>query len=204
MNLTNNKIMMMKLSFKANCVTLLGLMAVLMLAACNNDQSYADRLNDERNAVNAFLADHRVVMSIPEDSVFEVGENAPYYRIDADGNVYMQVLNAGDRQHDRARTGEPIYFRYSRYSLLNWYADGTWTITSGNENTMDAVSCSFNYGDYSLPSSSQWGYGLQYPLLFLGVECEVNLVIKSQYGFTGEISYVTPFFYHVRYYHSMI
>lgn len=204
MNLTNNKIMMMKRSFKANCVALLGLVAVLMLAACNNDQSYADRLNDERNAVNAFLADHRVVMSIPEDSVFEVGENAPYYRIDADGNVYMQVLNAGDRQHDRARTGEPIYFRYSRYSLLNWYADGTWTITSGNENTMDAVSCSFNYGDYSLPSSSQWGYGLQYPLLFLGVECEVNLVIKSQYGFTGEISYVTPFFYHVRYYHSMI
>ena len=83
-------------------------------------------------------------------------------------------------------------------------ADGTWTVYSGNEASMDAVSCSFNYGDYTLPSSSQWGYGLQFPLLFLGVECEVNLVIKSQYGFTGEISYVTPFFYHVRYYHSMI
>ena len=154
--------------------------------------------------MNAYLANHRVVMEVPADSVFEVGENAPFYRIDPDGNVYMQVLNAGDRANDRAKTSEPIYFRYSRYNLATWYADGTWTVYSGNENSMDAQSCSFNYGDYSLPSSSQWGYGLQYPLLFLGVECEVNLIIKSQYGFTSEISYVTPFFYHVRYYHSMI
>lgn len=181
-----------------------GLCALALFTACNDDQSYADRLNEERNAVNAYLANHRVEMSIPEDSIFEVGENAPFYRIDNDGNVYMQVLNAGDRVGDRAKAGEPIYFRYSRYNLATWYADGVWTITSGNENTMDAAACSFNYADYTLPSSSQWGYGLQYPLLFLGVECEVNLVIKSQYGFTSEISYVTPFFYHVRYYHSQI
>lgn len=183
---------------------LVGLFALMMLAACNNDQSYADRLNEERNAVNSYLANHRVVMSIPEDTVFEVGEDAPFYRIDVDGNVYMQVLKAGDRIHDKAKTSEPIYFRYSRYNLATWYADGTWSITSGNEDAMDAASCSFNYGDYTLPSSSQWGYGLQYPLMFLGVECEVNLVVKSQYGFTSEISYVTPFFFHVRYFHSMI
>lgn len=182
----------------------MGLVALVLLTACNDDQSYADRLNEERNAVNAYLANHRVVMSIPEDSVFEVGPDAPFYRIDVDGNVYMQVLNPGDRKNDRAKKSETIYFRYARYNLSTWYADGTWTMTSGNENTMDATSCSFNYSDYTLPSSSQWGYGLQFPLLFLGVECEVNLIIKSQYGLTNEISYVTPFFYHVRYYHSQI
>jgi len=182
----------------------LGLTAMVMLTSCNEDQSYADRLNEERNAVNAFLANHRVVMSVPEDTVFEVGPDAPYYRIDADGNVYMQVLNAGDRVNDKAKKNEPIYFRYARYNLATWYADGIWSQADGNENTMDAVSCSFNYSDYTLPSSSQWGYGLQFPLLFLGVECEVNLVIKSQYGYTSEISYVQPFFYHVRYFHSQI
>lgn len=182
---------------------ILGMFALVLLSACSDDQSYADRLNDERNAVNAFLANHRVVMSVPEDSVFEVGENAPFYRIDADGNVFMQVLNAGDK-NDKAKTGEPIYFRYSRYNLSTWYADGTWNVYSGNETSMDAMSCSFNFSDYTLPTSSQWGYGLQFPLLFLGVECEVNLVIKSQYGFTNEITYVTPFFYHVRYFHSQI
>ena len=184
-------------------ILLTALLAVVMLTGCNNDQSYADRLNAERNAVNAYLANHRVVMSVPEDSVFEVGPDAPFYRLDPDGNLYMQVLNAGDL-NDKAKIGEPIYFRYSRYSLSTWYADGSWTVYSGNESAMDAVSCSFNYSDYTLPSSSQWGYGLQYPLLFLGVEGEVNLVIKSQFGFTSEISYVMPFFYHVRYFHSQI
>jgi hypothetical protein len=188
-----------------NKSVLLGLLLLTLFTACNNDQSYADRLNEERNAVNAYLANHRVVMSVPEDSVFEVGENAPFYRLDNDGNIYMQVLSTGDRVNDRAKTGEPIYFRYSRYNLANWYAYGTLTaMTDGNENSMSAVSCSFNYADYTLPSSSQWGYGLQYPLLFLGVECEVNLVIKSQFGFTSEISYVTPFLFHVRYFHSQI
>ena len=183
---------------------LFGLAVLVLLTACNDDESYADRLNEERNAVNSYLANHRVVMSVPEDSVFEVGEDAPFYRLDEDGNIYMQVLDAGDPVNDKAKTSEPIYFRYSRYNLATWYADGTWSITSGNENTMDAVSCSFNFADYTLPSSSQWGYGLQYPLLFLGVECEVNLIIKSQFGFSSEISYVQPFFYHVRYFHSQI
>lgn len=182
----------------------LGLLALVMLASCNEDQSYADRLNEERNAVNAYLANHRVVMSVPEDSVFEVGEDAPFYRVDPDGNVYMQVLNAGNRAADKAKKGQPIYFRYSRYNLATWYASGTWEVYSGNETSMDAMPCSFTYNDYSLPSTSQWGYGIQYPLLFLGVECEVNLIVKSQYGFTNEISYVLPFFYHIRYYHSMI
>ena len=194
----------MRRFFYVNRALLLAITVLMTLAACNDDESYADKLNDERNAVNAYLANQRVVMSIPEDTVFEVGENAPFYRIDADGNVYMQVLKAGDRINDRAKTSELIYFRYTRYNLSTWYADGTWTPTSGNESAMDAAPCSFNYSDYTLPSSSQWGYGLQFPLLFLGVECEVNLIIKSQYGFTSEISYVLPFFYHVRYYHSQI
>ena len=181
-----------------------GLIALMTLSACNNDQSYADRLNDERNSVNAYLANHRVCMTVPEDTVFEVGENAPFYRLDPDGNIYMQVIKAGNRITDKAKAGEPIYFRYSRYNLSSWYADGMLTLYSGNENTMDEAPCTFNFKDYTLPSSSQWGYGLQYPLLFLGVGCEVNLVIKSQFGFTNEISYVIPFLYHVRYFHSQI
>ncbi|MBR5168960.1 MAG: DUF4827 family protein [Muribaculaceae bacterium] len=186
-----------------NSSILIGLFALVLLSACNNDQSYADRLNEERNAVNSYLANHRVVMSVPKDSVFEVGENAPFYRLDADGNIYMQVLNAGDK-NDKAKNDEPIYFRYSRYNLAIWYAEGRMVMTSGNESSMDTESCTFNYANYTLPSSSQWGYGIQYPLLFLGVECEVNLVVKSQFGFTNEISYVTPFLFHVRYFHSQI
>lgn len=62
-------------------------------------------------------------------------------------------------------------------------------------------SASFRYNNYTLTSSSQWGSGLQLPLSVLGLGCRVNLVIKSQYGLSNEISQVVPFYYYdVRYF----
>ena len=39
-----------------NYSLILGVFALTLLSACSDDESYADRLNEERNAVNAFLA----------------------------------------------------------------------------------------------------------------------------------------------------
>ena len=117
-------------------------------------------------------------------------------------NVYMQVLRTGDRKNDRAKDGETIYFRFTRSNIEAWHSTGTLDMSYSNEIDMSEAPTSFKYKDYSLATSSQWGYGLQMPLDFLGVECEVNLLVKSIYGFTSEISYVTPYLYHVRYFHS--
>ena len=125
-------------------------------------------------------------------------------RIDPDGNVYMQVINPGDRKNDRAKKSQTIYFRFTRFNLEEWYSTGVMGASSGNETDMSQTPTSFLYKDFTLATSSQWGYGLQLPLDFLGAECEVNLVIKSQYGWTSEISYVQPYLYHVRYFHSQI
>ena len=173
------------------------------LASCSDSASYADLLNDERHATNAYLANCRVVNEIPSDTVFEVGSNAPYYRIDDEGNVYMQVLKAGDRKNDKANPSEKIYFRYMRYNLGYWYKYGE-MIGEGNENDMKAAPTYFQYGNYSLAISAQWGYGIQLPLVFLGVDSEVNLVIKSQYGWSSETSSVVPYLYHVRYFRNQI
>lgn len=178
--------------------------SLLFTASCSNDVSYSDRLNTERHSVNSFLANNRVVNEIPADSVFETGDKAPYYRIDPDGNVYMQVINAGDRKNDKAMKGEPFYFRYTRYNLNDWYTLGTLSVYESNEIDMSVNAATFKFQDFTLATSAAWGYGLQLPLTLLGAECEVNLIIKSQYGPTGEIASVVPFLYHIRYYHSMI
>lgn len=184
--------------------TLAAVVGLLFTASCNNDVSYSDRLNSERHATNAFLANHKVVNDIPADSVFETGVNAPYYRIDPDGNVYMQVINAGDRKKDAAKNSEPIYFRYTRYNLEDWYTYGYLSVAESNESDMSSPASYFKYKDFTDAASSQWGYGLQLPLNYLGTECEVNVIIKSQYGPTSEIAYVMPYLFHVRYYHSRI
>lgn len=179
-------------------------LAVMVMTACSDTKSYAELLTDENHDVNAFLVNHRVVGEVPADSVFEVGPNAPYYCIDEEKNVYMQVLNPGTKDN-RVANDQQIYFRFTRYNLqsydsaTNEFVGGSY----GNSDDMSMGSTSFRYGNYTLTSSSQWGSGIQMPLAYLGIDCEVNLVIKSQYGMTSEIAQVIPFLYNVRYFPAL-
>lgn len=185
---------------------LLSGIALISMISCDDDKSYADLLRDERRSVNDFLSNYRVVNEIPSDTVFvtvsEAGEYAPYYRIDPDGNVYMQVIKA-DSKENRPKPEQPVYFRFMRLDLNSLYTDGVeyWT---GNAENMLADPTFFLYDNYTLNSSAQYGYGLQLPLKYVGINSELKLVIKSQFGFTDEISYVVPFLYNITYYPSMI
>lgn len=178
------------------------LMSATVLAAattsCDDTKSYAELLTEETHNVNAFLANHRVVNSVPEDSVFETGKNAPYYRMDNTGNVYMQVLVKGDGE--RPKDEDQIYFRYMRYDLSNYAKADTLPAGSGNANDMDYEATWFRLNNVTLSASYKYGTGIQVPMNYLPLNSEVNIVIKSQYGFTGETSYVVPFLYHVRYF----
>lgn len=171
----------------------------MFMTSCNDSESYADLLRDERIVCNAYLAQYRIENSVPADTVFEIGEDAPYYRIDDEGNLYMQVLNAGDPD-DRAQYDDLIYFRFMRMSITDWYDDPDSETWSGNADDMSMSATNFRYQNFSLSTTSQYGTGIQYPLVFLGIGCHVNILIKSQYGFTDEIAYVTPFVYNIRYF----
>lgn len=186
----------MKLSYFCAC-TVSGLSAMLF-AGCDSGKSYADLLTEENHAVNYFLSNHRVIDEIPADSVFEYGENAPYYRIDEDSNLYMQVLNPGTPDN-KVQEDELIYFRYTRFNLKYYYETGEMT-GSGNSNNLNMQATSFRFGNTMLSSASTYGMGIQWPLKFLGVDCEVNLVVKSQLGPTADIAAVIPFMYNLRYF----
>ncbi len=179
-----------------------GLMALMSFSSCGDDKSYADLLKDERFASNSFLSNYEIIDEIPSDTLFEVGENAPYYKIDPDGNVYMQVLIA-DSKENRPKTNQPVYFRFMRLDLLYLYTSGVY-FWEGNAENMMADPTFFLYDNYTLDSSSYYGYGLQMPLKYLGVNSKVNLLVKSQYGFSNEISNVIPYLYNITYYPSMI
>lgn len=175
-------------------------LTAVVVSSCSDKKSYADLLNEEDHAVNYFLAQHRVINEIPEDSVFEYGADAPYYRIDEDGNVYMQVIEPGTKS-DKAVDDELIYFRYTRYNLNLYMRENEW-IGDGNSNDMTGSPTSFRFNNFTLSSSSAYGAGIQMPLHYLGIDCEVNVVIKSQYGLSAEIASVVPFMYNLRYFRS--
>lgn len=181
----------------------LAMTALAVTNACNDSKSYAELLTEETHAVNNFLADQRVTNEMPTDTnfVFETGPNAPYYRLDEDGFMYMQVIDPGTKGN-YVKDDETIFFRYTRYNL-QLYADKTLPDGEGNELNMSYQNCWFRYDNYLLQSSYQWGKGIQAPLKYLPVDAVVNIVIKSQYGFYAETSYVVPFLYRLRYYRQL-
>ncbi len=169
--------------------------AGLAATSCNDGKSYSQYLNEENTYTNNFLADQRVELSIPADTVFEVGPDAPYYRLDEDGTLYMQVLNAGTKGN-MVEDNEQIYFRYTRYALDN-YKDGELPTGTGNNITLSPAW--FRFNNFSINTSYQWGQGVQIPLHYLPVDCEVNIVIKSQMGVIDEQSQVQPFLWRLTY-----
>lgn len=192
---------------------ILAVAAMSIFTGCDNSKSYAELLDEENRATNAFLVNQHVVGSIPPDNNFEVGINAPYYQLDEDGFVFMQVLNAGTKGNN-AIDDQLIYFRFTRYSLKNYTWDGTskntngyygeFSASEGNSENLNGGNASFRFQNQTSPNTLQWGEGLQMPLKFLPIDCEVNLVIKSQMGYQSEQTYVTPYLFHVRYFKSQI
>ena len=192
----------MNLKFK---FVLLSLGAVVSCtSSCSDNKSYAEQLADERVAVNLFLAGKKVINEIPADSILQTGKDAPYYRIDENGNVYLQVIsNTGLDQ--RPKTDELIYFRYMRFNIVDWCVNGEDDITLvGNMNDMNNPTTYFLYNNYSVDVSSQYGEGIQLPLKFVGMGSEVNVIIRSQVGISDEIADVQPYHWHIRYYRSKV
>ncbi len=176
------------------------LMCSVSMTSCDDQKSYAELLDEENDAVDKFLETQKVVDKIPADSVFLVGPDAPYYKLDEDGYVYMQVLMNGDE--GKVKYNEVVFFRYSRINLLTW-ADGGDQVPSGNDNELGSA-YSFNFQNTELGSTTQYGKGVQMPLNYLEIPCKVNLVIKSKAGSNQDLTSVTPYLYTVRYYRSNI
>lgn len=166
-------------------------------SSCKDSKSYAELLNEETKSVNSFLADQNVILDIPADSVFEYGFDAPFYRIDPDGNVFMQVIDPGEAE--KVKDDALVFFRFTRYNLNEYALTGELGTGSGNSENIGLGSASFRFNNFTLSTSSQWGNGLQMPLNFLGFNSRVRIVIKSQFGLSSEISQVIPYLYDIRY-----
>lgn len=185
------------------------LMAMLMLAAllpaatsCSDSKSYAELLTDENHRVNYFLSLHRVVTEIPADNKFETGPDAPYYKMDDEGNVYMQVLDPGSDVKPEAN--DRVYFRYLRYNLFSYEPGSDDNTPSGNADNMSYTPVFFLLDNVTVQQSTQYGTGIQVPMHYLGYDAKVNLVVKSQVGATSEIADVIPYLYTISYYKSQI
>lgn len=195
MNNKNENISLLKLS-------ILFCSILLVLGSCSKTQSYSELLRDEEHAVNWYLANYNVVLEMPNNAkeiitYEEAGENAPFYKLDPEGYVYMQVVSASFKE--MVDEGDLVYFRFSRESIEDMY-EGVESTPTGNSDYLPNGTTSFIYKNTYLTSTTTWGTGIQMPLKYVGYNSEVNLVLKSYYGFTEEQSYCIPYLMNIRYF----
>ena len=181
------------------------LLMVLALSSCSKTQSYSDLLKNEQKVSNWFLAQHTVCNEIPSDSVFKEGPDAPFYRMDDDGYVYMQVVksdNIGDR--DIPATGDQVYFTFTRYNIDSMYKSDTLDVEAEASNQDDLLNVIGNtyflFNNYRVNVSNTFGSGIQVPVSYLGYNSEVNILLKSYYGFQSENTTCIPYLVNVRYF----
>lgn len=159
--------------------------------------TYEDMKKTERRAIDSFLNGVTVIDKLPSITDAQVGSDAPYYKLDADGNIYMQIVSLGDAP---AAKGETVFFRFQRYNLLSFYNTGS--LGNGSGNGMSATS--FVVGN-TAQSTLQWGKAIPLPIeLGLPLGSEVYLVVASECGIADEVANVTPFLYNIRYFGANI
>ena len=190
------------MNIKRSKISLLLLTGILLVTGCSKSQSYSELLRDEEKAVNWYLADYNISLEVPEKAedfitVEQAGENAPFYKLDNEGYVYMQVVKAD--LDEMVESGDLVYFRFLRESILDLYND-VYSSPQGNADYLPNGTTSFVYKNTVLSSTTTWGTGIQMPLKYLGYNSEVNLVLKSYYGFTDEQAYCVPYIMNIRYF----
>lgn len=170
------------------------------ISVTQNPLTIEDLRKTELRAIKSYLNKFDVYDELPPLSEIQVGNVAPFYKLDSDGNVYMQVVNMGSAP--AATQGERIYFRFLRYNLLYHYENGVLPNGEGNANDLQLGATYFNVGS-DQPATTQWGTAIQMPMLLgLPIDSEVNLVVASDVGPSAEVSSVIPFLYNIRYYQA--
>lgn len=172
------------------------------ITVIQNPNTPEDMKRTENIAMKKYLSGFNVVDVIPAINEIKVDSVAPFYKLNPEGTVYMQVVKMG--AEPVATSGEKIYFRYLRYNLLSYLENGALPDGQGNLNSATQDVSFFELGS-DKPSTIQWGAAIQMPMLLgLPVGSEVNLVVASEAGLTSEISSVTPFLYRIRYFRSLL
>lgn len=167
------------------------------ITVTQNPCTLDDLKKTEQRAMKRYLSKFDVVDKLPAISDIRVGSVAPFYKLDAEGTVYMQVVSMGTSP--AATRGEKVHFRFIRYSLLYYLENGFLPEGQGNANDLTASPAFIEVGS-DAPATTQWGTAIQMPLLLgLPLGSEVNLVVASSAGFTPEIASVIPYRYNLRY-----
>lgn len=202
----------------------LSLLAVgSLFQACDNSKTYAEMLEDEKNAVEKFISDNGInVISLEDfernDTVTDLSRNE-YVFFPSDG-IYMQIVERGDKDAN----DENMYKFENNNEICTRYAEtniATGELAAFNIPMDDYMDASQLYANpavfryvktetYAAGTFIQMDYvwatyyqstvvpqGWLLALPYVRDNAHVRLIIPSKMGHQSAQQYVTPYFYDI-------
>ena len=196
-----------------------------LFQACDNSKTYAEMLEDEKNAVNKFIKDNDIrVISLEEferDTITaskEAGDGYDEYVAFSNG-VYMQIVKRGGTgiaKTDTFANNNIICTHYVEEDImtrdttcfnvpLEDYMDANQLYTNpavfryvANGSSVYGIFTEQDYYWYNRYQATAVPSGWLIALPYLRNEAHVRLIVPSKMGHTSAQQYVTPFFYDIR------
>ena len=198
------------------------------MSSCSDDETYADQLDRERDAINRFIADRGIkVITESEfyrkDSVTDTTQNKYVYF--SNTGIYMQIVRKGCGEKIKRGETVRVLARYDEYNLLEspdtiqtsnnvlYYQaivdKMTITNTSGSFSGYFDSSSSVMYSAYgSSGNGTAVPSGWLVPFAFVNIGrpvtvtdqlAKVRLIVPSTQGQANASSAVYPCFYEITY-----
>jgi hypothetical protein len=157
---------------------------MLSLAACSNDETYADELKAEKALIAEYIARHHIktVETLPNvfpwpDSTYYLSSTGLYFRLEEQGDI-----NAPDS----IEYNDLVIPRFIQYTL-NENSDTTY-----NWSTIDfAYNTTFNYGNLN-QACDAWHEATSY---MKRNNSFAKIIVPSKLGFETDENSVTPYCY---------
>ncbi len=195
------------------------LTAGALFQACDNSKTYAEMLEDEKNAVNKFIKDNGIrIISQSEfernDTITNLERNE--YVSLSDG-VYMQIVDRGTKEDetDIFATNDEICVRYVEEDIMtrDTTCFNVFLEQWGDANLLYSNPALFRYvvqGTYvyatflemdyywsSVYASTSVPSGWLVALPFVYNKAHVRLIVPSKMGHQSAQQYVNPFYYDI-------
>ena len=199
---------------KKSIIATFALMGVLVISACNDYETYGEKKEKERDAINAFISDSAFVV-IPEEQFHQQGDmTGPKEFVYLNNNgVYLQIVRPGCGA--KIKDGEQVNLlcRFAEFNIstrketLKNNADYVFDVDkmsvkrAGSTYTA-SFSAGLMYGVYGASVLSGWLAPLPYinvgrPITATDEIAKVRLIVPHTQGHTSANSYVTPYFYEI-------
>lgn len=160
---------------------------ILLVASCDSTETYADKLKNEKKAIDRFIKDNNIDVIDHIEKGQKFAENQ-FYKDET--GVYLRVIDSGDLNimaSEEDKTDVTV-----RLDAVLTVADGD-TLTYGNHTQiMDDFPLNFKYGDastYRVSSSTT-----SYYQSFLSSYMSPALALPLKYiGHKGRVEMIVPF-----------